>query len=87
MSELKPCPLCGHEVEYATPCRVVKGKDGLTIVWVTEITCPACRLTFSTDEHIIYAGAYMAAVAAWNRRPEEDALRARIKDLEASRDD
>lgn len=71
MTDLLPCPLCGGDAELwrAHP-------EHKRTAW---IACMAkCSVLVSkeypTDED---------AIAAWNTRPAEDALRARVAELEA----
>lgn len=75
MSELKPCPFCGGESEmgyvyYEGP--------------VAPAPLPRCKKMGCIGySHLEFHDADEVAIAAWNTRPIEAELRARIKELEA----
>ena len=76
MSELKPCPFCGSEVQDDERGEKYPKKSPMG-GWI--IHCECCGASLSQfrksgkDE------------ISWNTRPIEDALRARIAELEADR--
>ena len=73
MIELKPCPFCGGKGEYQ--------EDG-SYAWAECLTCGATGKTFlflpAPND-----GGRKAVIKNWNTRPVEDALQARIAELEA----
>ena len=84
MSELKPCPFCGQAPEYVYTESTIKHDSHIVSCVDHGCICnvrpeaevladsdiePAEGLSFVTDE--------------WNRRPLEEALEARVKELEA----
>ena len=70
---LKPCPFCPGETSLYTD------ESGEGMGWVYCEKCGAYGPTFDPGSDN-YANA--KAIAAWNQRPIEDALRARVKELE-----
>lgn len=71
MSELKPCPFCGSVLH-----KPKRHNDTVTIT-SQQINCQWCGVKsvwFPTDKK---------AIDAWNTRPIEDALQARIAELES----
>jgi hypothetical protein len=71
MSELKPCPFCGNEL----PVHYIAMQNR----YVQLISCPSCYATISCNKFL----SDRDALATWNSRPIEDALNARIAELEA----
>jgi Lar family restriction alleviation protein len=71
MSELKPCPFCGNEL----PVHYIAMQNR----YVQLISCPFCNATVSCNKFL----SDKDALATWNNRPIEDALNARIAELEA----
>jgi Lar family restriction alleviation protein len=65
--ELKPCPFCGDPDANATHCN--------DLGWF--VVCASCGASGPTSEE-----GRDAAESAWNDSPIEDALRARIAELE-----
>ena len=66
-NELRPCPFCGSEA--IVPAMPIGITDDDTSVECTNMDCNASDVTFDKG--------------AWNARPIEDALQARIAELEA----
>ena len=50
--------------------------------YLSSVNCSACRCAGPVVEVKGEEQAIASAIAAWNARPEEDALRARVNDLE-----
>lgn len=79
MSELKPCPFCGNAVKVAisygySVCNYKYWNGGVTCKCGNKLSSP--RFMNSRKEVKEFL------VTRWNSRPIEDALRARIKELE-----
>ena len=70
MDELKPCPFCGEQPELTT--YFIKGTANHTNVYAS------CSCGHKTRSRKGVDG----AIADWNTRPIEDALNARIAELE-----
>ena len=68
MSELKPCPFCGSKAELITQHRL--------LAYFVECANEQCSGSVQGDTED-------EVVSAWNARPIEDALNARIAELEA----
>ena len=78
MSNLKPCPFCGSK-PYLSP--------GETRYYVKHGS--TCRLNDSYNDdvvHVCFAKDDVEGYTGWNDRPIEDALKARIAELEAALD-
>ena len=78
MSDLKPCPFCGCEVQL---CNI--DDDGLGgFSYYYEVVCLNCGLSnksiFANSDRV-----ENAAIKHWNARPIEDALRKEIAQLQA----
>ena len=69
--ELKPCPFCGRE-----PLRE-SAFDGTHLF----VGCESCEISPGISD----GGHAIALLSHWNTRPVEDALRARVAELEAFR--
>lgn len=69
MSDLKPCPLCDSEGEIVTTF-TTSGE----LFYGACLQCHTCGPFDVTED---------AAAARWNPRPAEDALAARVAELEA----
>lgn len=70
--ELKPCPFCGQPAK---------------LVWQSFISeAVACENEDCIIGPDAETGPYCWSAEAWNRRPIEDALAARVAELEAERD-
>lgn len=67
-TELKPCPLCGCRAETLHEPEMIHGPFGCV--------CTDCDVMTLRHED------EASAVEAWNTRPDEDVLRARIAELE-----
>lgn len=67
--ELKPCPFCGADA-------VVEHGDAS--YWVSPCCPGSCTVELETS----WFDTREEAIAAWNTRPVEDALRTRIAELE-----
>ena len=81
--ELKPCPFCGAEPGCKEEnCALCYEKFVCVISQYTDQTsyalCSYCRTRGPV------AASKHAAIAAWNIRPLEDALQARVEALEAA---
>ena len=64
MAELKPCPFCGHEA-FAEPSKVRKGYECV-------IQCSGCLACMLSITHDTEEEAEEAAIAAWNRRANDE---------------
>ena len=70
--ELKPCPFCNSAM-YAEDATFFRDRTGGDL-WI--VSCPRCEYALPSRVK------REDAIAAWNTRPAEDALRARIAELE-----
>lgn len=78
MSDLKPCPFCGGEVQLCN----IDGDRSYEFSYYYEIVCRHCGLSNKS----IYANrdrVENAAIEHWNTRPIDDALRKKISQLQA----
>ena len=74
MSEMKPCPLCNGK-GYSMPRKInIANRISKNMGWVCG--CGKCDLHVYGDDQI-------STEKVWNTRPIEDALQARIAELEA----
>lgn len=74
MSELKPCPFCGDKARIN-----IEGRETDLRGRLYSVRCfPLCKAIIPRIFHELEEG-----IAAWNNRPIEAALEARIKELEA----
>jgi hypothetical protein len=72
--ELKACPFCGINAEVV-PC---EDNSGQVVAWFICCTnCPTASQICDVSE-----GGLDATIKAWNTRPIEDALHARVAELE-----
>lgn len=90
MSELEPCPLCGKEGTIAETCPHYDRR--LPSKYFPKCSNENCALftPFADGELGDVYRDYATpeeATAAWNTRPLEDALRARVEALEAALDE